>query len=84
MFQVMFTAIARLLVQCNAGVNPMVYASTVPEFKRTLRKMFFKTKNTRQRVLLSQNSTKELSTLGQSQVRTSNLADTNIAIEETL
>ena len=63
----MFTAIARLLVQCNSSVNPIVYASTVPEFKHTLRKMFFKTENTRQSLLSSQDTRR--TTLRLSQMR---------------
>ena len=69
----MFTAIARLLVQCNSSVNPMVYASTVPEFKYTLRKMLFKTKNARQSLLLSQDTRR--TTLRQSQVRNSRVPE---------
>lgn len=37
---VLFTAIARLLLQFNSTVNPMVYATTVPGFKETIQKPF--------------------------------------------
>ena len=36
----MFTVIARLLVQLNSSVNPIVYATTIPEFKTTIHKLF--------------------------------------------
>ena len=38
-FQLFFTAIARLLVTVNSSLNPMVYATTIPNFKKTLRKI---------------------------------------------
>ena len=38
-FQLFFTTIARLLVTVNSSLNPMVYATTIPNFKKTLRKI---------------------------------------------
>ena len=35
----LFTAIARLLVTFNSSVNPWVYATTVPDFKKTVRRL---------------------------------------------
>ena len=40
----MFTVLARLLVQLNSGVNPIVYATTIPEFKKTAHKLLNKYK----------------------------------------
>ena len=39
MFQLIFTVITRLLVQFNSSINPIVYATTVPEFKKTICKL---------------------------------------------
>ena len=36
----MFTVIANLLIQFNVGVNPIMYATTIPEFKDKLGKFF--------------------------------------------
>jgi len=36
---VLFTAVARLLVTFNSSVNPWVYATTVPDFKKTVRRL---------------------------------------------
>ena len=41
-FQLLFTVIANLLIIFNAGVNPIMYATTVPEFKETIEKLFMK------------------------------------------
>ena len=38
----MFTVIARFLVQMNSVVNPIVYATTIPEFKKTIRNLLDK------------------------------------------
>ena len=38
----MFTVIANLLIMFNAGINPIMYATTVPEFKETVGKLFKK------------------------------------------
>ena len=35
-------SIAHLLIQFNSSVNPIVYATTVPEFKNTIRKLLYK------------------------------------------
>lgn len=40
----MFTVLARLLVQLNSAVNPVVYATTIPEFKKTIHKLLNKHK----------------------------------------
>ena len=38
-FQLMFTVIARLLLQFNSSVNPIVYATTVPEFRTIIQRL---------------------------------------------
>ena len=38
-FQLMFTVVARLLLQFNSSVNPIVYATTVPEFRTTINQL---------------------------------------------
>ena len=40
--QLIFTVISRLLVQFNSSVNPIVYATTIPDFKKTMNKIFVK------------------------------------------
>ena len=39
LFQLMFTVVARLLLQFNSSVNPIVYATTVPEFSATIHQL---------------------------------------------
>ena len=36
----MYTVVSRLLVQFNSSVNPIVYATTIPEFKKTIKDLF--------------------------------------------
>ena len=38
-FQLLFTSISRLLVEFNSSINPIVYATTVPEFRKIIRKL---------------------------------------------
>ena len=45
-FQLMFHVIANLLIQFNVGVNPIMYATTIPEFKDKLGKLFNKGEET--------------------------------------
>ena len=42
----LFTFTARLLVQFNSSINPIVYATTVPEFRKTIRKLRGKAEET--------------------------------------
>ena len=35
----MFTVIARLLSQFNSSVNPIVYATIIPEFRTTIKRL---------------------------------------------
>ena len=35
-----FTGIARILVQMNSCINPIIYASTIPAYKKLIRGLF--------------------------------------------
>ena len=54
----MFTVITRLLVQLNSSINPIVYATTVPEFSKTIQKLQGKT--VVETVSATQSKTREL------------------------
>ena len=38
--KMIFTAVARFLMQMNACVNPIVYATTIPAFRKVVKKIF--------------------------------------------